>query len=101
MSAGLSWYNKISHVLASLDVPIENGVANAYVDGTTMKNTGYELAISVTPVRTKDFTWSLSFNTSKVKNTIRNNERKIHVMIISMERLLLMGKNTDFLWVCI
>ena len=76
MSAGLSWYNKISHVLASREVPIENGVANAYVDGTTMKNSGYELAVSVTPVRTKDFTWSLSFNTSKVKNTIRNNQRE-------------------------
>lgn len=76
MSAGFSWYNKISHVLASRDVPIENGVANAYVDGTTMKNTGYELVVSVTPVRTKDFTWSLSFNTSKVRNTIRNNERE-------------------------
>ena len=76
MSAGLSWYNKISHVLASREVPIENGVANAYVDGTTMKNSGYELAVSVTPVRTKDFTWSLSFNTSKVRNTVRNNQRE-------------------------
>lgn len=41
-----------------------------------MKNSGYELAVSVTPVRTKDFTWSLSFNTSKVKNTVRNNQRE-------------------------
>ena len=76
ISAGFSCYNKISHVLASREVPIENGVANAYIDGTTMKNSGYELAVSVTPVRTKDFSWSLSFNTSKVRNTIRNNERE-------------------------
>lgn len=75
VSAGLSFYNKISRVLASRNVVIENGVENAYVDGTKMKNKGYELYVSVTPVKTKDFSWSLSFNTSKVKNSIRENER--------------------------
>lgn len=75
VSAGLSFYSKISHVLASRDVVIENGVANAYIDGTTMKNCGYELYISATPIRTKDFSWSISFNTSKVRNSIKNNER--------------------------
>ena len=101
MSAGLSWYNKISHVLASREVPIENGVANAYVDGTTMKNSGYELAVSVTPVRTKDFTWSLSFNTSKVRNTVGIINGKIPGMIILTGLRLLVEKVRNFLRVCI
>ncbi len=76
-------------------MPIENGVANAYVDGTTMKNSGYELAVSVTPVRTKDFTWSLSFNTSKVKIQFGIINGKIPGMIILTGLRLLVEKSTE------
>ena len=75
LSAGFNAYGKNSKVLSSHDVPVENGVANAYVDGTTMKNHGWELIISATPIRAKDWTWSLSFNTSKVFNSVTNNNR--------------------------
>ena len=75
LSAGFNAYGKNSKVLSSHEVPIENGVSNAYVDGTTMKNHGWELIVSGTPIRTKDWTWSLSFNTGKVSNTVTNNKR--------------------------
>ena len=75
VGAGLSFYNKISHVLSSRDVAVEYGVGTAYIDGTVMKNSGYELYISATPVRTENFTWSLAFNTSRVRNKLENNER--------------------------
>ena len=76
LAAGFSFYNKISHVLSSREVSVENGVTTAYIDGTKMGNRGYELYASATPVRMKDFTWSVSFNTSKVWNKLKNSERE-------------------------
>ncbi len=73
LSAGFNYYNKNSKVLSSQEVGAEYGVSSAYIDGTVMKNYGYELIISATPVRTKDWTWSLSFNTSKDYNRVENN----------------------------
>lgn len=75
LSAGFNMYNKKSNVLASREVSAEYGVDAAYIDGTTMRNQGYELIVSVTPIRTRDWTWSLSFNTSKVKNSVDSKDR--------------------------
>ncbi len=74
LSAGFNYYSKNSKVLSSQEVGPEYGVSSAYIDGTVMKNYGYEFIISTTPVRTKDWTWSLSFNTSKDYNRVENNE---------------------------
>jgi len=51
------------------------GDASAYVDGSIIKNRGYEFIISATPIRTKDWTWSVSFNTGRDFNSIENNNR--------------------------
>jgi len=75
LSASLNLYGKTSHVLASRQVPAEYGIENAYISGTTMGNSGYEITISATPLRTKDWSLSLSFNTSKTRNRIDNSER--------------------------
>lgn len=75
ISAGMSFYDRTSHVLASRQVPAEYGIENAFISGTTMGNSGYELTVSCTPVRTKDWTWSLSFNTSQTTNKIDNSQR--------------------------
>ena len=45
------------------------------VDGGEMTNTGYDFVINVIPVRTKDFTWQLSLNTSVTKNEVNKNQR--------------------------
>ena len=75
LSAGVSIYDRTSHVLASRQVPAEYGIENAYITGTTMGNSGYELTVSCSPIRTKDWTWSLSFNTSQTRNEIDNSQR--------------------------
>ena len=71
----VNYFNKLSDVLASRNIPFENGVANGIVSGTRMKNYGYDLIVDVVPVRTKDFTWQLSFNTSVAKNSVQKNDR--------------------------
>lgn len=35
-----------------------------------MKNSGWELTVGFTPIRTKDFTWNVSMNTSNNSNTV-------------------------------
>lgn len=73
LSAGFNYYSKNSKVLSSQEVGPEYGVSAAYIAGTVMKNYGYEFIISGTPIRTKDWTWSVSFNTSKDYNRVENN----------------------------
>ncbi len=74
LSAGFNYYRKVSNVISSATVGAEYGVDAAYIDGTKMKNYGYELIASGTPIRTKDWTWSLSFNTSRDYNRVENND---------------------------
>lgn len=70
-----NYFNKISDVLSSRDIPYENGMANAVVSGSTIKNHGYDFVVNVIPVRTKDFTWQLSVNTSVTRNEVTKNNR--------------------------
>ncbi|MCB6974693.1 MULTISPECIES: SusC/RagA family TonB-linked outer membrane protein [Butyricimonas] len=70
-----NWFKKISDVLSSKGVALENGVANGIVSGSTMENSGYDFVINVVPVRRKDFTWQLSLNTSVTKNKVTKNNR--------------------------
>lgn len=75
LSATANLYGSTSKVLSRREVPVENGVEDAYIEGTESSNRGYDLNIGVVPVRTQNVTWSLSFNASKQKNTIKKNER--------------------------
>ncbi|SCC39827.1 TonB-linked outer membrane protein, SusC/RagA family [Chitinophaga costaii] len=67
----LDYYNKTGKDLISLlNVPVEYGVQSMPVNGGSMKNTGWELSTSFVPVRTKDFTFSVSLNSSKNYNKV-------------------------------
>ncbi|WP_231932290.1 MULTISPECIES: SusC/RagA family TonB-linked outer membrane protein [Butyricimonas] len=71
----VNYFKKVSDVLSSRNLPRENGVEKAIVDGGEMTNTGYDFVINVIPVRTKDFTWQLSLNTAVTKNKVNKNQR--------------------------
>ena len=70
-----NYFKKISDVLSSCGIAVENGMTNGIVSGSTMENSGYDFVINVVPVRTKDFTWQLSLNTSITENSVDKNER--------------------------
>nr|WP_315424303.1 SusC/RagA family TonB-linked outer membrane protein [uncultured Pedobacter sp.] len=57
-------------LITSLTVPLEYGITNMLVNGGAMQNEGYEISASFVPVRTRNFTWNVTFNTSKNINTI-------------------------------
>ncbi len=64
------FYKYTEDMITSREVPYENGVTTMMINGGNMKNSGWELSFSLVPVRTKDFVWSLSMNTSKVYNEL-------------------------------
>lgn len=70
-----NYYKKVSDVLASHEVPYENGMANGVVGGSQMENSGYDLVVNMIPVRMKDISWQLSINASKTNNKLRENNR--------------------------
>ena len=70
-----NYFKKISDVLSSRNIPIENGMENSIVDGGEMTNSGYDFVITVLPIRTKDFTWQVSLNTSVTNNAVNKNQR--------------------------
>lgn len=70
VSFGTNIFGKNSDVLNGQKIAAENGVTSAPVFGTKMRNYGYELSLSLIPVRTKDFTWTLSMNTGVTHNKV-------------------------------
>lgn len=70
-----NYFKKISDVLSSRNIPRENGMENAIVDGGEMTNTGYDFVVTVIPVRTRDFSWQVSLNTSVTNNAVNKNQR--------------------------
>ncbi|GHT62150.1 SusC/RagA family TonB-linked outer membrane protein [Bacteroidia bacterium] len=74
-NATFNLFEKNSDILASREVPVENGMNNAIVMGSKMINKGYDLIVSLMPVRTKDFSWQFSVNTGIARNKLKNNDR--------------------------
>lgn len=67
------YYTKhTSDLIVSKAVPYEYGVLFMPINGGEMTNRGFEFTINITPVRTKDWVWSLSFNTAKNFNEIQS-----------------------------
>ncbi|WP_279193598.1 TonB-dependent receptor [Butyricimonas paravirosa] len=75
ISATVEYYTKKGKdQLISASVPSTNGATSVMLNAGTMSNKGWELSIMATPVKTKDFAWSVSFNTSKNYNKVTNSE---------------------------
>lgn len=75
ISATVEYYTKKGKdQLISASVPSTNGATSVMLNAGTMSNKGWELSIMATPVKTKNFAWSVSFNTSKNYNKVTNSE---------------------------
>lgn len=59
-------------IIFNLPVAAEYGTQNTYRNGASLKNTGFELAVTFIPIRTKDFQWTITPNWSKNTNNISN-----------------------------
>ena len=64
------FYRKTSDMLAYFSLPSSTGYMGYYDNVGNMTNTGFELTLNATPIRTKDFTWNLNLNMTTYKNKI-------------------------------
>ncbi len=68
----LEYYiKKTSDMLYNMPYPISSGISYIPMNLLDMKNSGIEFTLTATPVQTRDFTWSFTFNGSHYKNKIQ------------------------------
>jgi len=67
----VDYYNKRSKdLIVMMDVPYENGVLQMPMNGGTLYNSGIDIAINLTPVKTENVTWSLGVSAGKNFNKL-------------------------------
>ena len=66
------YYKKTTDLITERTVPFENGVETEYINYGDMTNSGWDLYFSLVPVRTKNFSWSLSTSFSHNENTLKS-----------------------------
>ena len=71
IQVGIEYYlKKGKDIITALELPREYGQENMPVNGGSMKNSGFDLSVNFTPVRTSNFTWTVGMNTSKNTNEV-------------------------------
>lgn len=67
----VTYYNaKTINQILPVSVSPSTGFSSMYVNAGTVQNKGIELSMFVTPVKTKDFSWTMNFNYTKNTNTV-------------------------------
>lgn len=64
------YHSRLSDQIMPITPSAASGFTLYYVNGGTIQNQGLELTINATPVRTRDFSWSLALNWSKNNNKV-------------------------------
>lgn len=72
VSLDATYFNKKSSDLLTTGVPLDpaTGFSSATENSGSMRNKGVEVTLGVTPVKTKDLTWNVTVNFTKVKNDV-------------------------------
>ncbi|MCT4648198.1 MAG: TonB-dependent receptor, partial [Carboxylicivirga sp.] len=79
-----SWYNiKTEDLIFDVDVPASTGYSKFRENVGELKNSGIELMLGGTPVKTVDFSWDVSFNYSKNNNELVSLIEDTEVFIFS------------------
>lgn len=64
------YYKKTNDAFMSKNVSTVNGVSSYVINGGDVTNKGYSFDITATPVKTRDFRWTLSTTISRVINSV-------------------------------
>lgn len=72
------YYKRTEDMIVEKEVPYAYGVTSMPINGGNMTNQGIEISVGFTPIRTDNFVWNMSVNTSKnfnkIKSTINENK---------------------------
>jgi TonB-linked SusC/RagA family outer membrane protein len=74
------WTRRTSDLLISRKAGHEYGIDQMYMNYGTMENSGWDGAVVVTPVRSKNFEWSQSFNFGYTKNKMGSSDARFTLM---------------------
>ncbi len=61
----LEYYQKKSNNIVSQDIALEYGKSSMAINGGRMTNSGIEYTLNITPIRTKNWAWTVGVNSSK------------------------------------
>jgi TonB-linked outer membrane protein, SusC/RagA family/TonB-dependent outer membrane receptor, SusC/RagA subfamily, signature region len=68
-----SYYNKFTNgLIATLPIDPTTGYTSQIANLGDVRNSGIELLLSLVPVKTRDFSWNISYNFTKNKNRIEH-----------------------------
>ncbi|TPG40232.1 SusC/RagA family TonB-linked outer membrane protein [Flavobacterium pectinovorum] len=56
--------------ILSIETPSQTGYTRAYINAGDVQNKGYEVTMTIVPVKTKDFSWEAKVNWSTNKNEV-------------------------------
>lgn len=65
ITMNLEYYTKKSNNIVSQDIAVENGRPDMEINGGRITNSGVEYSLNITPIRTKDWGWTIGLNSSK------------------------------------
>ncbi len=67
----MAFYQKNTlNQIINLGAPAESGISSRQINAGNVQNKGVEILLSATPVRSKDFEWTTTFNFSRNKNKV-------------------------------
>ena len=64
------FYKKTTDMLLEYPMALSTGFSGYYDNVGNMRNTGFELNLGLTPVRTQDFEWNLNFMANRTNNKV-------------------------------
>jgi TonB-linked SusC/RagA family outer membrane protein len=68
---GNAYYNRTSDLIVTVELPLEYGVREMYMNNGNMSNKGWDASLIVTPIKTKSgITWTQQFNYSMNYNEV-------------------------------
>lgn len=71
LTIDFAYYNKVTNnQIISATLPYESGYTSAIRNVGQIRNKGIELAVGVTPIRTKDFEWNMLYTFTKNTNVV-------------------------------
>ena len=65
ITMNLEYYRKMSNNIVNQGIAPENGIAGMDINGGRIRNSGVEYSLNITPIRTKDWGWTIGLNSSK------------------------------------
>lgn len=78
-----TWYKKnATNQILSLPVTKASGYSSRKINAGNIQNSGIEVVLSATPVRTRDFTWNTNINYTLNRNYIKELHEEVDVYVL-------------------